>query len=65
MEKRQFLSNHRRKGLGTLLMKELEKIALANNVTTNFLVATEEGKSLYISLGWEIYSFYSSAVILD
>lgn len=58
-------TNHRKKGLGTLLMKELEKIALANNVTTNFLVATEEGKSLYMSLGWEIYSFYSSAVILD
>ncbi|MCC9070639.1 GNAT family N-acetyltransferase [Flavobacterium sp. F-65] len=57
--------NHRRKGLGTILMKELEKIALANNVSNNFLVATEEGKSLYLSLGWEIYSLYSSAVIID
>lgn len=57
--------NHRRKGLGAILMKELEKIALANNVSNNFLVATEEGKSLYLSLGWEIYSLYSSAVIID
>lgn len=57
--------NHRRKGLGTVLMKELEKIALANNAPNNFLVATEEGKSLYLSLGWEIYSLYSSAVIHD
>lgn len=57
--------NHRRKGLGTILMKELEKIALANHITNNFLVATEEGKSLYLSLGWEIYSLYTSAVILD
>jgi hypothetical protein len=58
-------ANHRRKGLGAILMKELEKIALANNVSNNFLVATEEGKSLYLSLGWEIYSLYSSAVIID
>jgi hypothetical protein len=58
-------ANHRRNGLATFLMKELEKIALANNVYNNFLVATEEGKSLYQTLGWEIYSLYTSAVILD
>jgi GNAT superfamily N-acetyltransferase len=57
--------NHRRNGLATFLMKELEKIALANDVHNNFLVATEEGKSLYQSLGWEIYSLYTSAVILE
>lgn len=57
--------NHQRKGLATILMKELEKIALVNKVYNNFLVATEEGKSLYLSFGWEIYSLYSSAVIID
>lgn len=55
--------NHKRKGLATFLMKELEKIALSQNVSNHFLVATEQGKSLYESLGWELYSLYTSIVI--
>lgn len=55
--------NHKRKGLATFLMKELEKIALSKGVSKNFLVATEEGKSLYESLGWKLYSLYTSIVI--
>lgn len=56
-------SGHRRKGLATFLMQELEKIALSKGVFTNFLVATEAGKPLYLSLGWEIYSLYTTMVI--
>lgn len=56
---------HKRMGLATFLMKELEKIALANNIHHNFLVATEEGKSLYQSMGWEVYCLYTSVVITD
>jgi GNAT superfamily N-acetyltransferase len=55
--------NHRRKGLASFLMKELEKIALSKGAPNNLLVATPEGKSLYESLGWEIYSPYTSIVI--
>jgi len=55
--------NHKRKGLATFLMKELEKIALSKGVSKNFLVATEQGKSLYGSLGWELYCLYTSVVI--
>lgn len=55
--------SHRRKGLAKFLMNELEKIALAKGVYKNFLVATEEGKFLYQTLGWEIYSPYTSVVI--
>ncbi|KUJ62471.1 GNAT family acetyltransferase [Flavobacteriaceae bacterium CRH] len=55
--------NHKRKGLATFLMKELEKIALSKGISKNFLVATEEGKSLYESLGWKIYSLYTSIVV--
>lgn len=54
---------HQRKGLATFLVKELEKIALSKGVSRNFLVATEEGKALYESLGWELYSLYTSLVI--
>ncbi|HEX9980779.1 MAG TPA: GNAT family N-acetyltransferase [Flavobacterium sp.] len=58
-------SNHRRKGLATYVMQELEKIAVANNVYKNYLVATEEGKRLYESLGWSVCSLYASMVILE
>lgn len=56
-------SNHRRKGLATIIIRELEKIALSKNITKNFLVATEDGRQLYQSLGWEVYSLYTSIVI--
>ena len=55
--------NHRRKGLARILMKELEKIALSKGISKNLLVATQEGKLLYESLGWEVYSLYTSIVI--
>ena len=55
--------NHKRKGLARFLMKELEKIALSKGIFKNFLVATEEGKSLYESLDWKLYCLYTSIVI--
>ncbi|KIA92302.1 GNAT family acetyltransferase [Flavobacterium sp. KMS] len=58
-------ANHRRNGLATFLMNELEKIALTNNIHNNFLVATEDGKYFYQTLGWELYSPYTSVVIPD
>lgn len=54
---------YRRRGLAGLLMKELEQIALSKGIFKNFLVATEEGRSLYQFLGWELNSFYTSIVI--
>lgn len=56
-------NKHKRKGLATFLMKELESIALSKKIYTNFLVATSEGKLLYKNLGWELYSYYTSIVI--
>lgn len=53
----------RRKGLASFLMSELEKIALLNGISDSFLVATAQGKGLYESLGWELYSPYTSIVI--
>ncbi|GEN72740.1 GNAT family N-acetyltransferase [Chryseobacterium lathyri] len=55
--------NHQRNGLATFLMHELEKIAVSNGIHNNFLVATEQGKSLYETMGWELYSSYTSIVI--
>lgn len=57
-------SNHRRKGLATITIKELEKIAHSKGITKSILVATEDGKQLYKSLGWEVHSLYTSIVIV-
>ncbi len=54
---------YKRKGLATFLIRELERIALSNHVYINFLVATEQGKLLYQSLGWKVCSLYTSVVI--
>ncbi|MDR4894195.1 MULTISPECIES: GNAT family N-acetyltransferase [unclassified Chryseobacterium] len=55
--------NHQRKGLASFLLKELEKIALSKGFSNNLLVATEEGKLLYETLGWKMYCLHTSVVI--
>lgn len=54
---------HRRKGLARKIMAVLEDMALSEGIQYNFLVATEQGRSLYESLGWKLYSIYTSVVI--
>jgi GNAT superfamily N-acetyltransferase len=54
---------HQRKGLATQVMQELQRIAASEGVSKNLLVATEQGKLLYESLGWKMYSLYTSMVI--
>jgi GNAT superfamily N-acetyltransferase len=55
--------NHQRKGLARFLLKELETIALSKGFSNNLLVATEEGKLLYETLGWKLYCLHTSIVI--
>ena len=55
--------NHQRKGLASCIIRELEKIAVSKGIFNNFLVATEEGKLLYESLGWKLHCLYTSIVI--
>ncbi|MDR2236936.1 MAG: GNAT family N-acetyltransferase [Chryseobacterium sp.] len=54
---------YRRKGLASFLMHELEKTALSKGISNGFLVATEQGKVLYESMGWKVNSPYTSIVI--
>ncbi|SDC22844.1 GNAT family N-acetyltransferase [Niabella drilacis] len=54
---------HRRKGLATAVMKRLTEIACSRGITKGVLVATEEGRVLYETLGWQLRSPYTSAVI--
>lgn len=55
---------HRRMGLGNIVMNALRSQRKAGN-TPELLVATEDGRALYTSLGWRVLSPYSTAVIPD
>lgn len=45
---------HRRKGLGRLVMHTLHNAALEHGATTGVLGGTPDGRALYESLGWQV-----------
>lgn len=49
-------AEHRRKGLGGLVMRTLQNAAYEAGATTGLLVGTPEGRALYSSLGWTMRS---------
>lgn len=53
---------HRRKGLGRAVMAALRD-AKADPDTIELLVATDEGRALYASLGWTVLSPFATAEI--
>jgi len=55
--------DHRRRGLASAIMAVLRGVALARGKTSGLLVATADGRALYDSLGWQLYSLYTTAVI--
>jgi GNAT superfamily N-acetyltransferase len=54
---------HRRRGLATAVMGELQALAIAAGAHTGVLVATTDGRALYERLGWRLRSPYSTIVI--
>ncbi|VWX48341.1 GNAT family N-acetyltransferase [Novosphingobium sp. 9U] len=52
--------DHRRKGLGHVLMLTLHT-ARQRSSSPELLVATEDGRALYLALGWKTTSPYSTA----
>lgn len=54
---------HRRRGLGTAVMRRLGGEALHRRAGRGILVATPAGQALYRSLGWRLLSDYTSAFI--
>ncbi|GLQ92800.1 GNAT family N-acetyltransferase [Dyella acidisoli] len=57
-------SDHRRKGLGIAVMSTLES-ARKSFSAPQLLVATEDGRSLYTSLGWTVIAPFATATIPD
>ncbi|WP_428393909.1 GNAT family N-acetyltransferase [Lichenicoccus sp.] len=54
---------HRRRGLGTLIMTALNRVAAEAGAATGLLVATPDGHALYASVGWQVHTPYASAYL--
>lgn len=54
--------DHRRKGLGRVVMAALHATR-GDSASTELLVATDEGRALYTSLGWTVLSSFVTAEI--
>lgn len=55
--------SHRRRKLGSVIMKTLEAVGTAHGINKGLLVATREGRALYETLGWRLHSLYTTAEI--
>ena len=53
---------HRRLGLGTVVMAELERHALEAGLERAVLAATGDGRALYMRLGWDVGAPLAGAV---
>lgn len=54
------LESYRRTGLGTVMMAKLDAVAQHAGACERLLVATDAGSQLYLNLGWQILSPYST-----
>ncbi|MFJ4980845.1 GNAT family N-acetyltransferase [Streptomyces coeruleorubidus] len=52
---------HRRKGLGSLVMRTLQITAVRQGARTGVLAGTPAGRGLYEALGWEVVAVLTSA----
>lgn len=54
---------HQRKGLGSAVMRALENEAADRGAARGILVATDAGCALYLTLGWQVYAPYTTAIV--
>jgi GNAT superfamily N-acetyltransferase len=54
---------HRRRGLGSLIMHALRENAASHGVHHGVLVATADGRALYTTLGWQLHSLFTTAIV--
>jgi GNAT superfamily N-acetyltransferase len=56
---------HRRRGLGTTIMRALSNHAARAGLDTGILVATADGRGLYHALGWTVRSEIAAAYVRE
>ncbi|WP_051856376.1 GNAT family N-acetyltransferase [Streptomyces sp. NRRL B-1347] len=54
-------TEHRRRGLGSLVMRTLQTAAVEQGCEVGVLAGTVEGRALYESLGWRVVALLTSA----
>ncbi|MFI8894410.1 GNAT family N-acetyltransferase [Streptomyces paradoxus] len=52
---------HRRKGMGSLVMRTLQDVAVRQGARTGVLAGTPAGRGLYEALGWTVVAMLTSA----
>ncbi|MER6299307.1 GNAT family N-acetyltransferase [Kitasatospora sp. NPDC001539] len=55
--------DHRRRGLGSVVMRSLQATAYGAGARTGVLVGTADGQALYTALGWTTHSRMASLVL--
>ncbi|MEV0386551.1 GNAT family N-acetyltransferase [Nonomuraea sp. NPDC050643] len=63
VDKVETAGGHRRRGLGTVVMKTIASTAASMGARTGVLVATAQGRSLYETLGWSLHTPVTAAVL--
>ncbi|MFC5822375.1 GNAT family N-acetyltransferase [Nonomuraea insulae] len=63
VDKVETAADHRRRGLGTVIMKTIAATAASKGAHTGVLVATAQGRSLYETLGWTLHTPVTAAVL--
>ncbi|TYB60723.1 GNAT family N-acetyltransferase [Nonomuraea sp. PA05] len=56
-------AGHRRRGLGTVVMRTIAATAASMGARTGVLVATAQGQALYSTLGWTLHTPVTAAVL--
>ncbi|MFI6293920.1 GNAT family N-acetyltransferase [Nonomuraea sp. NPDC050790] len=56
-------AEHRRRGLGSVVMKALSSAAAERGASTGVLLATADGRALYSTLGWRLHTVVTAAVV--
>ncbi|MBF8192714.1 GNAT family N-acetyltransferase [Nonomuraea sp. K274] len=56
-------ANHRRRGLGTVIMRTLGATAASAGAHQGVLLATPQGQALYETLGWTLYTPMTATVL--
>jgi len=62
-DKIETMEDYRRRGLASVVMLTLDRLAIQAGVTERLLVATAEGARLYQQLGWQHLAPFSTAVL--
>ncbi|MEO3886794.1 GNAT family N-acetyltransferase [Nonomuraea sp. B5E05] len=56
-------ARHRRRGLGTVIMRTLASAAASTGARQGILVATADGRALYETLGWTLHTPMTAVVL--